>query len=174
MWRDKGAVARVCVTPQEREVLQRLVRSSSCSRRVRRAQALLWLDKGQDVGAVATRLGVTRQAVWHWVRRWKRPDRRESLEEALNDRQHPGRPATKRELATDRLLRCLSAAPAAFGYYGRRTWTVPLLHDLLSRTEVTEFSRATVRRALRGLGYRYRSGGFGLGGWMPRDVGSSR
>jgi transposase len=57
------------LSPEERDGLETLARSALDANVLRRVQALLWLDDGEPVPAVATRLRVTRQAVYKWVAR---------------------------------------------------------------------------------------------------------
>ena len=55
-----------------REVLQleELLRTATDPRRLRRVQALLWLDEGNSVEEVADHLQVTQQTVYNWIVRF--------------------------------------------------------------------------------------------------------
>src|SRR5215470_8066872 len=50
---------------RERKALERLSKQTSDATTLRRAQALLWLDRGECVADVAGRLGVSRQVIDH-------------------------------------------------------------------------------------------------------------
>ena len=62
----------VALTKRERHGLERVIRTESSARVVRRAQALLWLANGEPVGAVSKRLGVVRQTIYNWQREFER------------------------------------------------------------------------------------------------------
>lgn len=145
---------RVHLTRHERETLEVLVGRSGDGYQVRRAQALLWLDDGEKKGAVAARLRVTRQTVWNWTRRWEQRNGT-SLEVRLKDRPKSGCPGTKRRRVGEMLPKLLSACPRDLGYRPM-AWTVLLLRHHIQEVEKIVVSYATVRRALRGLGYRYK------------------
>jgi len=149
----------------ERQALQDLVRRSPDGRQVRRGQALLWLDAGEAVGAVAARLRVTRQAVWHWKRRWQRRQRA-PCERVLSDGPRPGRPATKRRSVAGLLPAWLSHSPRLLGYRSQ-AWTVPLLQHQVQKTAGLTVSYNTVWRAVRGLGYRYKRPRYALARRSP-------
>ncbi len=59
------------LTNKERQALKELVRNEKDVRIVKRAQALLWLNRGEQVQQVAERLGVTRQTIRNWVKRYQ-------------------------------------------------------------------------------------------------------
>src|SRR5688572_27302918 len=56
------------LTDPERAALTHTMRTSRDARIVRRAQALLWLDHGETITAVATRLQVSRQTISERIR----------------------------------------------------------------------------------------------------------
>lgn len=145
---------RIGLSTRQRQALWRVVRRSGDGRQVRRAYALLALDAGERTTAVAARLGVTRQSVWHWKRRWQR-GHGQSVDQALRDRAHPGRPPTKRRIVAGLLPTLLGSPPRELGYRPS-SWTVPLLRQHIQRAEGVAVSCATVARALRGLNYRYK------------------
>ena len=86
---------KVCLTRWQRQELETVVHRSRDGQQVRRGQALLWLDGREGVGTVEARLAVTRQAVWHWKRRWQRSQGC-SPDQVLTDGPKTGRPPTKR------------------------------------------------------------------------------
>jgi transposase len=139
------------LTPAQRAGLRRLARGSRDSRAVRRALALLDLDRGEPVTGIARRYGVSRETVYQWAARLGRggpPAGR------LRDAPRSGRPAAKRRAAEELLRAALPTDPRRYGYR-HPAWTAPLLRRHLRRRGV-EASEATVRRALRRLDYRWK------------------
>lgn len=145
---------RIQLTDAEREELHGIVRRGQDGRQVRRAQALVWVEDGEAVGAVAARLGVSRQAVWHWMRRWRYREGR-GVTHTLADSPRSGRPATQRQRVAALVPGLVERSPRLLDYrFG--AWSVPLLHQHLQRAQGLRVSQTTIRRALRGLGYRYK------------------
>jgi transposase len=58
------------LTSRRRRQLHSLLRTTKEARVVRRALALLELDRGRPVAHVAALLGVTRQTLYNWVERF--------------------------------------------------------------------------------------------------------
>lgn len=139
---------------QTRRVLQQVARSGSNAREVRRAQALLWLHQGESVQQVAHRLGVSRPAVYQWLAQYSQR-RAEPVRQRLQDRPHPGRPATKGATAMKVLEQLLPRNPRRYGSRAL-VWTVPHLRRQIHQRTGLSISHRTVRRALRQLKHRYK------------------
>ena len=58
------------LTARQRELLRAALKSGRDGAVVKRIVALLELDRGVPVGDMAERLGVTRQTVYNWARRF--------------------------------------------------------------------------------------------------------
>ena len=119
----------------------------------RRALALLMLDAGGSVVAVARKLGVSRQAVYNWVRRLE--DARERGEDVLRsvlNAKPPGRPPVKAMRVVEFLKRLERVPPAALGYESAE-WTTPALLDFLRKNNV-KVSVSTLRRCLRATDFK--------------------
>lgn len=144
----------VTLTDKERQTLQELVRQEKDVRIVKRAQALLWLRAGERVREVAERLGVTRQTIRNWAKRYQEGERA-SIREELADKPHPGRPAKKRAVVSALLEETVAQDPRALGY-ASPVWTTRLLQDYWRHHYGLQVSRRTIRRALRQGGYRYK------------------
>lgn len=140
------------LTPALRRALDQLVRTGRDRRELRRALALLDLDRGESVTAVAGRYRVSRETVYQWAARLHRTDL--PAGRRLRDAPRGGRPAQTRHAVEAVLRAALPTRPLAHGYR-HPTWTVRLLRQHLGRRGVRA-SEATVRRALRGLGYRWK------------------
>jgi transposase len=141
------------LTAAERGLLRTVARHSPVSREARRALALLDLDRGESVAAVARRYQVCRDTVYEWADRLRRADR--PAGRRLADSPRSGRPAATRA-AVERLLRgLLRADPRRLGYR-HPVWTAGLLRHHLGRRHGVAASVSTVRRALRRLRYRWK------------------
>jgi transposase len=145
-------MARINLTDRQRQELQHLARYGRDARMVRRAQGLLWLDQGEHPIAVAQRLGVTRESVYAWVRRLKHQGVRQ-LAEKLMEQPRSGRPREKRQAVQELVQQVMDIQPVQYGYQAQG-WTAALLRYHLETTQGIEVRDATVRRCLRGMGYR--------------------
>jgi transposase len=147
-------MAVIRLTTSQRQQLQHLARRGRDARVVRRAQALLWLDQGEHPIAVAQRLGVTRESVYAWARRWKLAETN-ALAQGLSDQPRSGRPKEKRQAVQQMVQRVMNTDPTQHGYQAQ-DWTLALLRQHLKATQEVEVSEATVRRCLKGMGYRWK------------------
>lgn len=147
-------MARISLTDSQRQELQPWARRGRDARLVRRAQGLLWLDQGEHPIAVAQRLGVTRQSVYAWPRRLQHQSAR-SLAEKLREQPRSGRPREKRQAVQELVQQVMDTQPSQYGDQAEG-WTAALLRHHLKATQGIEVSIATVRRCLKGLGYRWK------------------
>jgi transposase len=147
-------MARISLTDHQRQELQHLASRGRDARMVRRAQGLLWLDQGEHPIAIAQRLGVTREAVYSWARRLRREGAR-PVAQSLRDRTRSGRPRSKRQAMQDMVGRVIDTRPSQYGYQAEG-WTAALLRYHLQATEGIAVSDNTVRRCLKGMGYRWK------------------
>ncbi len=90
--------------------------------------------------------------MYEWAARWQDADRPRG--ERLRDADRSGRPPDTRGAVGEALAKLMPTAPTDHGYR-HPAWTTPLLLAHLRRQGV-EASDATVRRALHGLGYRWK------------------
>lgn len=140
-------------TQSQRDRLRWIVRVTRNAKELRRAQALLDLDAGESAAAVAKRWGVHRSTVYDWLdrflARWQQRDI------SLADAPRSGRPAEQIEQTKAVLGSLMQSSPQEFSYRATN-WTTPLLLVHLKRHHQVEVSHHTVRRALHGLGYRWK------------------
>ena len=131
------------LTTTERTFLQHLLRKGSVKARTyQRATALLELDRGQTMTAVAQTLGVSYPTVCSWREKY----RAHGLAEALHDRQRSGRPVVidGPQRARITALAC-STAPQ-----GRARWTLRLLADqAVELGHCEQLSHTHARRILK-------------------------
>jgi transposase len=142
------------LSPHERALLTVFASRTCEAKALRRAQALLWLDQGESLGAVATRLDVTRQTVYNWVNNFhaRRPA---ALRDRLADGFRSGRPPTVKERIDPLLEAVLPQDPWALGYRST-VWTAPLLTQYLRDTHALTVSRQSVSLALARLDIRWK------------------
>jgi transposase len=85
----------VTVLPEQREVLEQLVRTHSTPQQLAlRARIILQAAGGVGVRASARILGVWPKTVRYWRKRWRGASDRQLVPERLADAQRPGAPAT--------------------------------------------------------------------------------
>jgi transposase len=163
---------------QAREILQEIARSGEDGREVRRAQGLLWLDKGESVAEVAQRLGVSRQMLYVLVERYKtRSQKQLPVAQRITDQLHTGRPGHKRSLVASELGVLLAQSPKEYGYRAQ-SWTLGMLQTQVRQRHRVEVSQDTVRRALYNLNYRCKRPRLVLArravGWRQAKGGSNK
>src|SRR5262245_61066892 len=147
-------MAIVQLTRRERRELERMIETGPGGREVRRAQALIWLHEGVSVQEVARRTRLTRQAIYALVGRYQKRHG-QPMETRIGDRARSGRPATKLNHALKVLGPLLQASPQQYGYRAA-CWTVPMLKVQVDKLAQMSASPDLIRRALKGLRYRYK------------------
>jgi transposase len=147
-------MAVISLTNTQRQELQHLARWERDARVVRRALGLLWLDQGEHPIAVAQRLGVTREAIYSWVRRLKQ-EGSGSVAHKLTDQPRSGCPRRERQAVEERVKQVLDTRPSQYGYQAEG-WTAALLRYHLQAMEGIAVSDTRIRRCLHGMGYRWK------------------
>ena len=164
----------VQLTARGREGLEQTARHSTDARETRRALAVLDLADGQTPSQVAARYRIGRSTVYEWAARWNAGGKPE--DQRLRDADRSGRPPERRDAVAEQLAKLLPTAPTDHGYR-HPAWTTPLLVAHLARKNRIAASEATVRRALHGLGYRWKRPRFVLSrrdpNWRQAKGGSS-
>ena len=85
----------VIVLPEQREVLEHLVRTHSTPQQLAvRARIIVQAADGKHVRASARELGVWPKTVRYWRKRWRAAADSQSVPERLSDAQRSGAPAT--------------------------------------------------------------------------------
>lgn len=92
--------------------------------------------------------------MYQWIAQYQERQH-EPVAQRVCDREHAGRPGTKQQAAAKTLEALLEQCPRDYGY---RTpvWTVPMLRHETDSVLGYSVSPDTIRRALHGLGYRYK------------------
>jgi len=159
-----GESAVVVVSLRQRQLLERLVRRTTVAQRlVQRARIILALAAGDTPTQIAQRLGVERQTVYKWARRWRgqapqlqaaeaagASDRqlRKLIEQVLVDAYRSGRPATFSPEQWVKLIALACEHPRASGRPLTRWYSRDLAAEARRRGIVQRISRATVSRLL--------------------------
>jgi transposase len=131
------------LTSRQRQRLRAELTSVEDAHVVKRIVALLQLDRGAPLAEVATSVGMTRQTLYNWVRRFEAGG---GLR-ALVDRTRQGRPPKLSRAVQRLLVWLLKQPPDAFGY-AAVGWTTSLLRKHLADRMGIDVSDDTIRRAL--------------------------
>lgn len=146
----------VALSAEERATLVRAARQTRRVRQGRRLQAVLLLAEGQTPQAVALALGASRSGVYHWAARWRRAGL-----EGLAEGPHRGL-ARRFDAAGEHWLDATLASDPLTRGYQAPGWTVPLLRREAAQAGYA-VSAATLRRAIRRLGWRWKRPEYVLG-----------
>lgn len=142
------------VSTGEQRQLQHLLQHAASGRVCCRAQALLWLTRGESVPTVAARLQVSRQTLYNWMNHF---EERQGLElnQRLADADRVGRPPTALGIIDPVVDQIIDQDPRDFGYHATR-WTIPLLQYYLRVEHQLPVSGKSISRALKRLRVRWK------------------
>ena len=140
---------KICLTPQQRQQLQ-ILRDGRERRGWRRAAALLLLDAGVEEGIILDSLGLTRNTLLNWKRRWIA----EGID-GLEDRPQSGRPPRVDAAYLTSLVRIVQQDPRDFGFAFTR-WTTPRLESYLRQITGIPVSDRWMRELLRRHNFVWR------------------
>jgi len=159
-----GSATQVEVSARQEQVLSELSRRTSAPQRlVQRVDIILGLARGGTPSQIAQRLGVERQTVYKWARRWREQtprlkaaeaegvnDRqlRELIEQVLEDAYRSGRPAKITPTQRAQVIALACESPRESGLALRRWTSRDLAIEVCRREWVPSLSRATVSRLL--------------------------
>src|SRR5437762_2126166 len=120
---------RGSLTKRERGRVEEVAAHTEDAKALRRAQALLWRERGESTREVAERLGVSRRTIFNWGARF---DERWALAipSRLGDGPRSGRPRTAWEIIDPLIDRVIDQDPRELGYRAT-VWTAPLLRHYL-------------------------------------------
>jgi transposase len=147
-------MALLALSDRQRGELEDVVSHTPLAKERRRAQALLGIAEGSDVGEVAELLQVSRQTVYNWLSRFR--ERAElDLRARLLDAPRLGRPRAASGTIDELVAAVIDGDPRKFGYHAT-AWTAPLLSRYLRDHHAIEVSDRTVSRAIDRLGLRWK------------------
>jgi transposase len=139
---------------KERTLVDAIVTSSKDRKQFQRAQGLQWLDDGESVEEVASRLAVSRQTIYNWILRTQTESVR-SLAQRLADALRSGRPPTAQGIIDPLIESIIDTDPRALGYRST-VWTAALLMTYLVDHHQMEVSLRSVSYALERLGMHWK------------------
>lgn len=142
------------LTRKERRAVEEIAAHAHDAKALRRAQALLWREKGESARAVAERLGVSRRTIFNWKARFRQ--RQEvDISRRLGDGSRSGRPRTASGIIDPLINHIIDSDPRTLGY--RTTvWTAPLLRHYLAEEQGIKVSRQSVSVALARLRIKWK------------------
>jgi len=139
----------VNLSRKERTLVDSIVASRQDLQQFPRAQALQWLDDGESVEEVASRLYRSRQTIYNWILRAQAASE-QSLAHRLADAPRSGRPPTAQGIIDPLIEPMIDTDPREFGYRST-VWTAALLGAYLAEYHQVEVSRRSVSYALERL-----------------------
>jgi transposase len=119
----------------------------------RRAAALLALHEGLSPRQAANLLGISRQTIYNWIGAYARAEG--SLD--LADSPRSGRPSLWTRELRGFIHETITLSPGQFGYPSHH-WTAGILQAHLASVRNTRISKEGLRRYLRTVGYRRKTG----------------
>ena len=147
-----GAV--VNFSRKERMLVDAIVASSKDRKQFQRAQGIQWLDDGESVDEVASRLAVSRQTIYNWILRAQAESAR-SLAQRLADAPRSGRPPTAQGIIDPLIESIIDTDPRELGYRST-VWTAALLVAYLAEYHQVEVSLRSVSYALERLDMHWK------------------
>ena len=138
----------------ERINLENQIEHATDARLVVRAYALLWLDDGESIEEIATRLSVTRQTVYNWQHRFQ--DRKGEFLPRLSDAPRSGRPKTATTQEITALIESVIERDPRELNYLQTSWTASLLVGYLWERQKIRVSIDSVRRVIAELEIRWK------------------
>jgi transposase len=142
------------LTTKQRMALRTFASETAAARLLRRAQALLWLDRGEPIDDIATRLDVSRQSIYNWANTFQQR-RGLDMQARLADEPRSGRPRTALGIIDPLIEAVIDDDPHAYGYHAT-TWTAPLLVAYLHDAHQRDVSEPSVKLALQRLRLRWK------------------
>jgi transposase len=142
------------LTRKERRIVEEIAAHADDAKVLRRAQALLWREKGESARSVAERLGVSRRTIFNWGARFH-TRQAVDIPSRLGDGPRNGRPRTAYGIIDPLIDRLIDHDPRTLGY--RTTvWTAPLLRHYLEAEQGIKVSRQSVSLALARLRIKWK------------------
>ena len=144
----------IALKSRERTMLEALAAGTQDANQLRRAQALLWLDAGEAVPAVASRLRVCGRTVYNWASRFQMRSG-VTIAARVADSPRSGRPCTADGVIDPLIDEVIDHDPREWGYRST-VWTAPLLVDYLQDEHEIEVCCNSVRLAIQRLRIRWK------------------
>src|SRR3954447_26298083 len=147
-------MALLALSDRRRGELEDIISHTPWAKERCRAQAVLWIADGSNVGEVAELVQVSRQTVYNWLSRFE--GRAElDLRARLLDAPRLGRPRAAGGTIDELIAAVVDGDPSQLGYRAT-VWTAPLLSRYLHDHHAIEVSDRTVGRAIDRLGLSWK------------------
>jgi len=139
---------------RERRIVEEGAAHTKDPKALRRAQALLWRERGESAREVAERLGVSSRTIFNWGARFQE---RQGLDipSRRGDGPRSGRPRTAAGIIDPLLDGIIDQDPRELGYRAT-VWTAPLLRPYLEAGQGIRVSRQSVSLALARLRIKWK------------------
>ena len=147
-------MARLSLSDRQRGELEDIAARTPLAKERCRAQALLWVAEGAEVGEVAELLQVSRQTIYNWLGRFQERAGLD-LRARLLDAPRLGRPRAAGGTIDELVAAVIDGDPRTLGYHAT-VWTAPLLTQYLRDRHGIEVSDRTVSRVIDRLGMRWK------------------
>lgn len=144
------------LSQSDRDGLRHRMQATCDARECRRCTALLRLDQGLSVSAVAREFGVSRQTLHNWHDKFFA-----NLSTGLRDQPRSGRPTDWTDQRTDMLEQLLSDTPRQHGFHAFG-WTTSLLQTRLEQLLNWRVSDYSLRQQLHRLDYVWKRNRYAL------------
>lgn len=139
----------------ERVKLEYQLEHATDSRLIVRAYALLWLDDGESIEEIATRLSITRQTVYNWQNRFQERMKEDFLTR-LSDAKRSGRPQTATNEEVTKLIASVIERNPRELEYRSTIWTASLLAQYLWVSKRISISDDSISRIIARLEIRWK------------------
>jgi transposase len=144
----------ITLTTRERKALEHLMTHTDDAATLRRAHALLCLNRGEAAQDIADQFHLSRHTIYKWAARYHH-SQGSDFSACLADAPRSGRPCTCCGVIDPLIDQVIDQDPRTFGY--RSTiWTAQLLCQYLRDAHATEVSRQSVSLAIKRLRIRWK------------------
>lgn len=146
---------------RERQVLEQLMHETQDATILRRAQALLWLHRGESATSISLRLGVSRQVIYQWIGHFRQDyadgsgNLASRMRCRLAARPRSGRPRTVQGIIDPLIEEVMALDPREFGC-NSTVWTAALLQSYLQQQHQVSASLPSIRLALGRLHWHWK------------------
>lgn len=138
------------LSKKNRDRLRQRMRMTADARECRRCNALLRLDEGRSVSAVAREFGVSRQTLHNWHDKFQAAE-----PDGLKDQPRGGRPTVWTNERVRTVEQLLAGSPRQHGFHAAG-WTAGLLKTRLEQLLEWSVSEYALRQKLHHLDYVWK------------------
>jgi transposase len=148
------------LSEKERRLLEQIMMNTEDAHTLRRTQALLWLDDGENAENVADLLYLHRSVIYKWVKQFQERSALD-IRARVSDGIRRGRPRTVHGVIDQLIEEVIDLDPRDLGYRPA-LWTAPLLAVYLDQIHHIKASPQSIRLAIERLRIRWKRPRHGL------------